>query len=222
MWEVALFIGGYLFQTIGSFVLLHKMRKTRSTYGLSAQTQILFLMATLSRCIWSRDTRLMDTAMAPIELLVTLAANVAILVYFYRLKHTTAGLKGDRDLWWPLQWYYLSLVSLLMALVFHPGRATISMQVLVAFSIYCEAMALIPQLALMKNLIEVESLTSNFVTLLVLARSIRLLFWCRLFWLGETFPGLMVADGLHTILSVDYVYLWVKKLKRGGPLLIAR
>eukprot|EP00915_Cephaloidophora_sp_WS-2016_P007758 GHVH01010697.1.p1 GENE.GHVH01010697.1~~GHVH01010697.1.p1 ORF type:complete len:221 (+),score=9.82 GHVH01010697.1:129-791(+) len=220
MWEVYLFIAGYVVQTTGSLVLLHKMHKTKSTYGLSAQTQILFLISTVSRCLWSRDTRLMDSPLAPVELMVTLVCNVATIVYFYRLRHTTTGLKGDGDLWWPLKWHYLTLTALLLAVVFHPGKLLISMQVMVALSIYCEAMALIPQLALMKRMVEVESLTSHFVALLVLARLTRLLFWVRLCYLGETFPGLMIADGLHTLLSVDYVYLWINKLGRGGPLLL--
>jgi len=222
MWEIIFFISGYLVQTASSFLLIHKLRSTKSTYGLSPHTQILFLFSTLARVVWVGETRLMDTPITIVELITSVAAQFTILYYFWQYRHTSNVGKKEKnhsDVWWPLRWYYLALASGILATLFHPGRATLSMQILVAYSIYSEAMALLPQLATMRTCIEVESITSNYVAILVSSRLLRLLFWVNLYHMGETFPGLMVADLVHTLLSADFLRLWVQKLKNGGLLL---
>merc|ERR1711988_1271293 len=94
----------------------------------------------------------------------------------------------------------------------------VSMQVLVSFSMYMEAIAMLPQLWLMRKMHEVEPLTSHYVGLLVIARIIRMMFWVKLFVLGEHFVQLLIADMFHALFSADYLWLWCKKLKSGGRL----
>lgn len=52
----------------------------------------------------------------------------------------------------------------------------------------------------------------------MIARICRMVFWGVLFWLGEHFLQLFIADIIHTIFAADYLYLWVGKLKTGGRL----
>lgn len=60
MIEVAFFIGGYVTQLIATVLLLKEVVKKQSVYGLSMDTQICFLLSTISRAIWTRDTRLTE------------------------------------------------------------------------------------------------------------------------------------------------------------------
>merc|ERR1711924_398298 len=69
---------------------------------------------------------------------------------------------------------------------------------------------------LMRKMHEVEPLTSHYVGLLVVARIIRMMFWVKLFVLGEHFVQLLIADMVHALFSADYLWLWLKKLKSGG------
>lgn len=58
--EVWLFILGYLIHFAASCVLVYKIQQQRTVYGLSIDTQICYLLATLSRCVWYLDTRLVE------------------------------------------------------------------------------------------------------------------------------------------------------------------
>merc|ERR1712062_131730 len=189
MWEIVFFIGGYFVQAASSCLLIHKLRTTRSTYGLSVHTQILFFIATLVRFLWVKETRLMDTPLTLLEMFSSLITQGIILYYFwiYRMSCNIGHKEKPTRVWWPLRSVYLGLLAALLAILFHPGRTTISMQIMVAYTIYSESLALLPQLATMRSCIEVESITSNYVAILVGSRVIRLMFWLKLFQIGETF-----------------------------------
>lgn len=58
--ETWLFIFGYLIQMVGSYMLLNKIWKKKSIYGLSSDTQVCLFVSTLSRVVWVKDTRLME------------------------------------------------------------------------------------------------------------------------------------------------------------------
>merc|ERR1719229_1403038 len=104
------------------------------------------------------------------------------------------------------------------AFFFNPGDTWFSMQILVAYTMYQEAFGLLPQLWLMRKMHEVEPMTSHYVGMVVVGRGIRMCFWIKMYFLGEHFLQLLFADICHTMLSADYMYLWLKKLKNGGRL----
>ena len=59
--EIFLFILGYYVQLIASCLLLYKIYKHKSIYGLSVDTQAAYLLGVASRCVWVFETRLVDT-----------------------------------------------------------------------------------------------------------------------------------------------------------------
>lgn len=79
------------------------------------------------------------------------------------------------------------------------------MQILVAFTMYVEALGLIPQLYLMNKMYDIEPITSNYVAMLVVARLCRMVFWGVLFYQGEHFLQLFIADCLHALFAADYL-----------------
>jgi len=187
---------------------------TKSIYGLSPDTQISYLLATMSRWMWSLDTRLVETKLAYLELFLSLGTAVVLTVMVIKYRHTTTKKPAKC-----LRVAPLCVVSLLLAFFFHPGHHWWTVQILVAFTMYIEAGALLPQLYLMRRMIEIEPLTSHYVGMMMLSRGVRMLFWLQLYSQGEHFLGLFLADLLHTLFSVDYLYLWVKKLRHGGSLI---
>jgi len=215
--EVFLFIVGCYVQLAASSILLWKIYKQRSIYGLSIDTQIGFFIAVLVRSIWVMETRLVQTFFAYIELFFSLMVATSLMYACFKLQHTTQ--KHSTPL---LRIYSTAPLAALMAFLFNPGDEWFSMQILVAFTMYIEALGLLPQLWLMRKMHEVEPLTSHFVGLLVCARFIRMVFWGQLFFLGEHFFQLFFADVLHTAFSADYMYLWCRKLKYGGRLVYSQ
>merc|ERR1719321_1068263 len=142
------------------------------------------------------------------------------MCYFcFKYRHTTTKHAST-----PFRIWVLAPAALVLAFFFHPGEPEdpwFTMQILVAFTMYMEALGLLPQLWLMRKMHEVEPLTSHYVGLLVIARIIRMLFWVKLFILGEHFVQLLIADMCHALFSADYLWLWLKKLRTGGRLVMS-
>ncbi|PFH35985.1 putative ER-retrevial receptor Ter1p [Besnoitia besnoiti] len=197
--EVWLFILGYLIHFVASCVLVYKVQQQRTVYGLSIDTQLCFLAATLSRCVWYLDTRLVETWLAYLELLCSTVISVVLTYYLWSYRHT-----NTKNVWTPCKAAVIIPVSMLTAFFIHPGRHWWTVQILVAFSIYTEA---------------IEPLTSHYVGLLVLSRVVRLFFWVTLYFQGEHFLGLFLADLLHSVLAADYFVMWCRKLRHGGALI---
>mmetsp|Transcript_55706 Transcript_55706/g.156300 ORF Transcript_55706/g.156300 Transcript_55706/m.156300 type:complete len:219 (+) Transcript_55706:149-805(+) len=215
--EVWLFLLGYLVHFAASCLLLFKIWKYKSIYGLSVDTQLSYLFAVISRCIWSMETRLVETKLAYLELVLSTAVACGLCFLCYRLYHTTSK-HADSF----LRVYVTAPIALVLALFFHPGDDWMSMQILVSFTMFQEAMGLLPQLYLMRKMHEVEAMTSHYVGLIVVARFIRMLFWGKMYILGENFLELFFADICHTLLSADYMYLWCRKLRDGGRLIYSQ
>lgn len=212
--EIFLFILGYYVQLGASALLFMKIYKHKSIYGLSVDTQAAYLLSVICRCIWVMETRLVETYFAYLELMISTVASCGLAYLCYQLYHTTI----KHSIWW-LRIYVTAPTAFVLAFFFHPGDDWFSMQILVAFTMYIEALGLLPQLWLMKNMHEVEPLTSHYVGLIVCGRFIRMCFWIKMYFLGEHFLQLLFADICHTLFSAEYMYLWFRKLKNGGKLI---
>eukprot|EP00928_Gymnodinium_smaydae_P061933 TRINITY_DN45898_c0_g1_i1.p1 TRINITY_DN45898_c0_g1~~TRINITY_DN45898_c0_g1_i1.p1 ORF type:complete len:221 (-),score=43.52 TRINITY_DN45898_c0_g1_i1:313-975(-) len=215
--EIFLFILGYYVHFVASCVLFYKIYKHKSIYGLSVDTQACYLLAVIARCIWVMETRLVETKFAYLELLLSTVAAFGLAFLSYKYYHTTSKHPIPA-----LRVYATAPAAMVLAILFHPGEDWISMQILVAYTMYQEAFGLVPQLYLMRKMHEVEPLTSHYVGLIVVGRAIRMIFWIKMYFLGEHFLQLLFADICHTLLSADYMFLWCKKLQYGGRLVYSQ
>jgi len=217
--DIFLFVLGYFIQLSASALLFHRISTVRSIYGLSVDTQICFLASSVSRLVWTMNTRIYEAnsifvLLASLEILLSVVAAVGLVYNFMKLKHTTTTAV-------PIYLTYPLIVplSLFLGFVVNPSDwFSFNSQTLVAFTMYVEAIALVPQLWLIRKMDDVEALTSHYIGLLVIARAVRMIFWIHLFLDGDEFLCLFLADVFHTALSADYLYLWIKKLRHGGRL----
>ena len=53
-----LFTFGYYVEHIGNAIMIYKLHKEKSMYGISIDTQICLLFATFARIFWMMDTQL--------------------------------------------------------------------------------------------------------------------------------------------------------------------
>ena len=217
--DIFLFVLGYIIQLVASAILFYRIRTVKSIYGLCIDTQICFLLSSLSRLLWTVNTRIYEAngafvTIAFLEMLLSVVAAFALVYHFVQLRHTTTV-----SVPMYLSYKVLIPISLGFAYIVNPGGwFNVSSQLLVAFNMYVEAAALVPQLWLIRKMEDVEALTSHYVGLLVIARGVRMVFWIVLFMDGDRFLCLFFADVFHTVLSADYLYLWIRKLRHGGRL----
>eukprot|EP00917_Polyrhabdina_sp_WS-2016_P009259 GHVP01020654.1.p1 GENE.GHVP01020654.1~~GHVP01020654.1.p1 ORF type:complete len:222 (-),score=19.71 GHVP01020654.1:385-1050(-) len=206
--ETTLFEGGYLMQLFASGLLGHKVQKSKSTYGLSIDTQILFTAATLSRLAWALDTRLADMPLTYIEMFLSALAGAWLPYSFWNLRHSNL-----EHVPYYLKFYFTLPMALGAAFLFNPADQWLTKQVLVSFTIYAETLALIPQLVQMSQMTDIESLTTTYVWLVVGSRVVRSLFWLVLWAKGEIFLCLILADAIHTGVALRYLFIWRRRFQ---------
>jgi ER lumen protein retaining receptor len=217
--DIFLFVLSYVIQLIASSLLVYRIWSVRSVNGLSLDTQICFLLSGISRVIWTMNTRIVESnalfaVLAVLELISSVSTTAVIVHLFRKFRHTTTQTVPAA-----MSAYVLIPLAMLVAFLVNPGKYfSFTAQTLVAYTMYVEALALVPQLWIVRKLADVETLTSHYIGLLVISRFVRMLFWLYMFSDGQWFLCLCIADLFHTILSADYFYLWVKKLRHGGRL----
>ena len=78
-YQLSLFVFGYYILHIGSGLLLYKTNKQKSAYGVSLDSQIALLIATLSRVVWFNDTQLPSMWLAWVEIVLAVGIHSTIV-----------------------------------------------------------------------------------------------------------------------------------------------
>jgi ER lumen protein retaining receptor len=213
-----LFSIGYICQNIGSGIMIYKIKKQHSIYGVSIDTQICLLLASLSRILWFGETKLTSIPLAWLDLLLSILMTSYIVFTCIKKKDALYTEVSK-----PFKFYILFTVCCVLAFLFHPGKKNkyyLSSQMFVAFTIYMEAIALIPQLVMLRKDGDIGGLTTHYIFSLAMARLFRLIFWVMMHLNGDTFYSLLIADLIHCILLGDFVYRYLKSIKEGRSVLI--
>ena len=108
-----------------------------------------------------------------------------------------------------MKWYVLVAGCFILSMIFHPGSKGeyfLTFQMFVSFTMFVEAVALIPQLVHLSQNRDPEGLTSQYLYSLGGSRAVRFFFWMAMISNNDSFWYLMLADFVHTILLVGFFY----------------
>ncbi|CAG9319051.1 unnamed protein product [Blepharisma stoltei] len=213
-----LFTLGYLFQSLANGILIYTISKQKSIYGLSVDSQWLFLFATLARCIWIFDTRLTSLPLASFELVINVLLGVICCYLSTKYSHTSIFQTPKY-----LSAYAITGACAVLCFLFHPGEKNqyfLTVQMLVSFTMFMECAGLLPQFVMMRKSKEVEIKTGHYLMCLAVARVFRLIFWVQLYMDGYTFGYLIIADLIHTILLSDFAIFYIKSMRSGKSILL--
>jgi ER lumen protein retaining receptor len=109
---------------------------------------------------------------------------------------------------------YLLGGALLLAVLF-PYEWTFS-EILWAFSIWLESVAILPQLFLLQRTGEAETITANYLFALGLYRTLYIPNWLwRYFAEGHFDPIAVIAGVIQTILYSDFFWIYYQKVFKG-------
>ncbi|VDN27511.1 unnamed protein product [Gongylonema pulchrum] len=90
------------------------------------------------------------------------------------------------------------------------------MEIAWSFSIYLEAVAIMPQLFMLSRTGSAETITAHYLFALGMYRALYILNWIYRFYTEEFFdPIAVVAGVVQTILYADFFYLYVTRVIRG-------
>ncbi|KRX85670.1 ER lumen protein retaining receptor, partial [Trichinella sp. T6] len=196
-------ISGDLSHLIAILILLIKIWKTRSCAGISGRSQILFALVFSTRYLdlFTVIYSYYNAVMKVIFLAVTYATLYLIFFKFkatYHRSHDTFRIE------------FLLIPSLLLALLINHQFSVI--EVLWAFSIYLESVAILPQLFMLSKTGEAETITSHYLFALGLYRALYILNWIYRY-VNENFSDAIaiVSGCVQTILYADFFYLYVTR-----------
>ena len=143
--QLYLFTIGYFVEHIGNGIMIYKLYKQRSMYGISIDTQLCLLISTIARVFWMNDTQLIKLNMAVLEIIMATTMHAYLVYQCFYYKDTIY--KGIKEVY--LRWPVLLVFCLVLSMIFHPGAKGeffFTLQMFVSFTIFTEAVSLVPQL----------------------------------------------------------------------------
>lgn len=206
-------LAGDMTHLMSILVLLLKIYATKSCSGISLKTQELYAVVFLARYLdlLTEFISLYNTVMK----VVFIGSSLAI-VWCMRY-HRAVRRTYDRELD-TFRQYFLILLSFVLALIFHE-KFTFQ-EIFWAFSIYLEAVAILPQLVLLQRSGNVDNLTGQYVFFLGAYRSLYILNWIYRYFTEPHFNRWIAAiSGLvQTALYADFFYYYFISWKNNAKL----
>lgn len=199
-------IAGDFSHLLAIVILLHSIVKKRSCHGVSGKTQVLFALGFMTRYLdlLTRYTAIYNTLMKLTFIATTIATCYLI---FFKFRDTYDD-KQDR-----FSILYLLPVVAVVAVLVNEEFSVV--QVLWTFSIYLEAVAILPQLFMILQTGEAKSIPQHYVNTLVAYRLLYMANWVHRFY-DERYYDLtaIVAGCVQALLYVYFMYLYVVQVSK--------
>jgi len=189
------------------FILLHKIQVTRSCRGISFKTQALYVAVFIARYLdlFFHFVSLYNSIMK----LFFIGSSVYILYlmkYKYRPTHDPSIDTFKVE--------YLVGPCLIFALIFN--YQFIISEILWSFSIWLEAVAILPQLFMLQRTGEAETITTHYLAALGAYRALYIPNWIYRYFADGVVDPIAVAAGIvQTGLYLDFFYVYFTKVLQG-------
>jgi len=190
------------------FILLHKIQTTRSCRGISFKTQALYVGVFVARYLdlfTGEYVSLYNSVMK----LFFIASSGYILYLMKRRFRPTNDPSIDT-----FRLEYLLGPCAVLALIFNYKFTFL--EVLWSFSIYLEAVAILPQLFMLQRTGEAEAITTHYLAALGAYRALYIPNWIYRYWTDGSIDPIAITAGLvQTGLYLDFFYIYFTKVLQG-------
>ncbi|KAH6910307.1 ER lumen protein retaining receptor-domain-containing protein [Coprinopsis sp. MPI-PUGE-AT-0042] len=189
------------------FILLHKIQTTKSCRGLSFKTQAIYVAVFVTRYLdlfW-RYVSLYNSVMK-VFFIASTCYTLYLMKFKYRPTHDPAIDTFKVE--------YLVGPCVILALIFnYEFKVT---EILWSFSIFLEAVAILPQLFMLQRTGEAETITTHYLAAMGVYRALYIPNWIwRYFSDGQVDPIAVVAGIVQTGLYLDFFYVYFTKVLQG-------
>ncbi|KAK1272369.1 ER lumen protein retaining receptor [Acorus gramineus] len=198
-------LAGDMTHLLSIVLLLLKIRTRKSCAGISLKTQELYVVVFATRYLdlFTKYISFYNTVMK----LVFLGSSIGIVWYmrYHKVVKQTYNREDDT-------FRYLFLVVPCFVLALFVNREFTPTEVLWTFSLYLEAVAILPQLVLLQRSRNIDNLTGNYVFLLGAYRALYLINWIyRFFVENHQFRWIPWLSGiLQTAMYTDFFYYYIR------------
>ncbi|KAL8970638.1 MAG: hypothetical protein Q9197_003705 [Variospora fuerteventurae] len=190
-------------------ILLQKMKSSSSCSGISFKSQALYLMVYATRYLdifWTLTTGSLWNTSFKILFLASQAYVIYLMLNDYKPTHDP-----NID---TLKVQYLLGGSAVIAILF-PYRYQFT-EILWAFSIWLESVAILPQLFMLQRTGEAETITTHYLFGLGLYRALYIPNWLyRYFAEGYIDQIPWIAGAVQTVLYSDFFWIYYTKVLQG-------
>jgi len=198
---------GDLSHLLAIVILLLKIWKTRSCSGISGKTQALFATVFVTRYLdlFVHFVSLYNTVMKIIYISLSIGTCYLIFVKF------KATYDGNHD---SMRAEFLVVPALGLACLINNSFDV--MEILWTFSIYLEAVAILPQLFMISKTGEAETITSHYLFAQGSYRALYIANWIYRYHYENHLDLIAIFSGVvQTVLYCDFFYLYITKVMKG-------
>lgn len=215
-------LAGDMSHVLSIFILMLRLTISKQANGISLKTQEMFLVVFLTRYLdlFTTYYSLYNSIMK-----VLYIASTGFIVYMIRYKEPfKSKYDHSQDSFLHIKFGIIPClcVAILTQLVQY---ATDPVELLWTFSIYLEAIAIVPQLIVLQRFREVENIDGHYIFLLGAYRALYILNWV---WRSYNEPfyhhnWLVYGAGvLQTLLYADFFYYFLISKYYGGKLTLPK
>ncbi|OXU24138.1 hypothetical protein TSAR_007768 [Trichomalopsis sarcophagae] len=200
--DILQIFGDYV-HLLGMIILLAKLWLTKSCAGISGKTQLLFALVFTARNadLTIRYVSLYNTILKIVCLAITYCTVLSIFLFFRK----TYDRKRDA-----FRIELLILPCAVFALFLNKAFETI--EVFWAFSVYLEALAIIPQVYLISKSKEADSVVMSYISCLGLYRGCYVLHWLYAYKNSMDIPLEQIAVASGVVQLIFYFDITVRNL----------
>lgn len=206
-------LAGDMTHLLSIIVLLLKINTMKSCRGVSLKTQELYALVFLTRYLdlFTSFISWYNTIMKLVFIFTSLT-----IIYLMR-RHRVIKLTYDKEQD-TFRYQFLVLPCAVLAVLINSERKPL--EVLWTFSIYLEAVAILPQLILLQRTQNIDTLTGNYVFLLGVYRGLYILNWIYRYM---TEPGYVqwlvwISGIVQTIVYCDFFWYYVRSWRNNEKL----
>ncbi|CAB3399871.1 unnamed protein product [Caenorhabditis bovis] len=197
-------LAGDLSHLFAIVILLLKIWKSRSCEGISGRSQILYAIVFITRYLdlFTNFYSLYNSVMK----LFFLASSIGT-VYLMWFKFKATNDRNNDS----LRIEFLLVPCAILALIIN--HEFLFMEVLWTFSIYLEAVAIMPQLFMLSRTGNAETITAHYLFALGSYRGLYVLNWIYRYYTENFFDPIAVVSGIvQTVLYADFFYLYITRV----------
>jgi ER lumen protein retaining receptor len=205
-------LAGDLSHLLAILILLMKIWKTRSCAGISGKTQAMFALTFITRYLdlFIHFVSLYNTVMKVIYISCSLATCYLMFVKF------KATYDGNHD---SMRAEFLIVPAAGLACLVNHDFAPL--EILWTFSIYLEAVAILPQLFMISKTGEAETITSHYLFAQGSYRALYIANWVYRYHFENHVDWIAIVSGvIQTVLYCDFFYLYITKVVKGQKIVL--
>ncbi|KAH9965418.1 ER lumen protein retaining receptor [Russula dissimulans] len=189
------------------FILLHKIRTSRSCRGISFKTQVLYVAVFVSRYL---DLFYNWVSLYNFIMKLFFIGSSIYILYLMKLRFRPTNDPSIDT----FRVEYLVGPAFLLGVIFNYSYSIT--EIFWSFSIFLEAVAILPQLFILQRTGEAETITTHYLAALGAYRGLYIPNWIYRYFVEELIDPISITAGLvQTGLYIDFFYVYFTKVLQG-------